>query len=196
MTDQELAFQEIYLQQYKDSEPAVRDYILPHLTFQYIKKSGFYLSYGDIQTEMGYVSEGLLRRYYINDKGNQITTGFTKEDEYITDYPAFIRQRPTRLYIQALEPTIIINLPYEIIQECYRRFKNSEMQGRLIAENVLTILNNRVEGFLFNTAEERYLQFLENHKDLMNRISLTHLASFLGIERQSLSRIRKKLSEK
>ena len=67
MTDQELAFQEIYLQQYKDSEPAVRDYILPHLTFQYIKKSGFYLSYGDIQTEMGYVSEGLLRRYYIND---------------------------------------------------------------------------------------------------------------------------------
>ncbi|UII19934.1 Crp/Fnr family transcriptional regulator [Fulvivirga ligni] len=196
MTDQELAFQDIYLRQYDQSEPEIIGYILPHLTFQYIKKGGFYLSFGDIQTGMGYVSQGLLRRYYINENGNQITTGFTKEDEYVTDYPAFIRQRPTRFSIQALEPAIIINLPYEIIQECYRRFKNSEMQGRLIAENVLTILNNRVEGFLFNTAEERYLQFIEDHKDLMNRISLTHLASFLGIERQSLSRIRKKLSEK
>ena len=69
------------------------------------------------------------------------------------------------------------------------------MQGRLIAENVLTILNDRVESFLFNTAEERYLKFISENPDLIQRVSLTHLASFLGIERQSLSRIRSKLAK-
>ena len=79
--------------------------------------------------------------------------------------------------------------------ESYKRFKNSEMQGRLIAEMVLTILNDRVESFLFNTAEERYLKFINENPDLIQRISLTDLSSFLGVERQSLSRIRRKLAK-
>ena len=70
------------------------------------------------------------------------------------------------------------------------------MQGRYIAENVLTILSDRVESFLFNTAEERYLKFINENPELIQRISLTHLSSFLGIERQSLSRIRSKISKK
>ena len=78
----------------------------------------------------------------------------------------------------------------------YDKFKNSEMQGRLIAEKVLTILNDRVESFLFNTAEERYLSFMHENPDLIQRISLTHLSSFLGIERQSLSRIRSRIATK
>ena len=144
---------------------------------------------------MGFICSGLIRRFYINEKGNQITTGFTKENEYITDYPAFIRQRASKYYLQCLEPTTIVNLPYKTIQDCYNKFRNSEMQGRLIAENVLTILNDRVESFLFNTAEERYLKFISENPDLIQRVSLTHLASFLGIERQSLSRIRSKLAK-
>ena len=64
------------------------------------------------------------------------------------------------------------------------------MQGRFIAENVLTILSDRVESFLFNTAKERYLKFITENPELLQRVSLTHLSSFLGIERQSLSRIR------
>jgi hypothetical protein len=70
------------------------------------------------------------------------------------------------------------------------------MQGRLVAEKVLTILNDRVESFLFNTAEERYLKFINENPDLIQRVSLTHLSSFLGIERQSLSRIRSKIAKK
>mgnify|MGYP001796864555 FL=1 len=62
-------------------------------------------------------------------------------------------------------------------------------------ERALTILNDRVENFLFNTPEERYVKFRTEQPDLMERVSLTHLASFLGVERQSLSRIRKRLSQ-
>ena len=70
------------------------------------------------------------------------------------------------------------------------------MYGRLIAEHVLTVQTDRVESFLFENAEQRYLNFIDKNPDIINRISLTHLASYLGIERQSLSRIRKKIVEK
>lgn len=151
---------------------------------------------GEIQKNMGYVCEGLMRRYYINDKGNKITTGFVKESEYATDYPAFIRQKPTKYFMECLEPSIILELSYENIQEGYKKFKNNERYGRQIAEMVLTIQTDRVESFLFENAEERYLNFIKNNPNLMNRISLTHLSSFLGIERQSLSRIRNKIAKK
>jgi len=184
-----------YLKQLSYSTPLEKDFIKQHLSVKFYKKGDYFLESGQVQTEMGFICSGLIRRFYINEKGNQITTGFTKENEYITDYPAFIRQRASKYYLQCLEPTTIVNLPYKIIQECYTKFRNSEMQGRLIAENVLTILNDRVESFLFNTAEERYLKFISENPDLIQRVSLTHLASFLGVERQSLSRIRGKLSK-
>ena len=85
---------------------------------------------------------------------------------------------------------------FEIIQKSYQEFEHGQLYGRLMAEQTLTLYNDRIEGFLFNTAEERYLKFLQEQPSLMNRVSLTHLSSFLGIERQSLSRIRKRIASK
>ncbi len=82
------------------------------------------------------------------------------------------------------------------MQECYTKYKNFEKYGRLVAENLLVMKNNRIESFLFENAEQRYLNFVKENAELLSRISLTHLSSFLGIERQSLTRIRKKLIQK
>ncbi|MEL7118206.1 MAG: Crp/Fnr family transcriptional regulator [Bacteroidota bacterium] len=164
------------------------------LKIKRFNKGDFFLKSGTIQRALGFVVEGLLRRYYINDKGSDITTAFIKEDEYVTDYPAFITQKPSTNFLQCLEPSIIVTISYEGIQESYKKFENGQLYGRLMAEKVLTLYNDRIEGFLFLTAEERYLKFVSEYPDLMNRVSLTHLSSFLGIERQSLSRIRKRIA--
>ncbi|WP_020532634.1 Crp/Fnr family transcriptional regulator [Flexithrix dorotheae] len=196
MQEKHKAYISDYLKKFNFSTEEENEFILPHLTIQEYKKKSFYLQAGDVQKELGYVSMGLLRRYYIDHRGSEITTGFVKENEYVTDYPAFLQQRKTKYHIQCLEPSVIILLPFEKIMENYNKFTNGQMYGRLMAEKVLTILTDRLEGFLFNTAEERYLEFIKNNPDLIHRISLTHLSSFLGIERQSLSRIRKRLAEK
>ena len=196
MTIENNKYYALYLEQLSHSTSEEKNFIKNHLTIQKLDKGEFFLESGEIQKEMGFICQGLIRRYFINDQGNEITTGFTKEKEYITDYPAFIRQKPTKYFLQCLEPSIIVKLPYHTIQESYKKFKNSEMQGRFIAEMVLTVLSDRVESFLFNTAEERYLKFIAENPDLMQRVSLTDLSSFLGIKRQSLSRIRNKMSKK
>lgn len=187
---------QLYFNQFEYASNEEKDFIAQDLGLITLKKGDYFLKAGKTQDKMGFISEGLIRRFYINEKGNKITTGFTKELEFVTDYPAFIRQIPTKYFLQCLEPTTIVTLPYQTIQDSYSKFKNSDTQGRLIAEKVLTILSDRVESFLFNTAEERYLKFISENPDLSQRISLTHLSSFLGIERQSLSRIRKNIVQK
>ncbi|PCJ82750.1 MAG: cAMP-binding protein [Bacteroidetes bacterium] len=186
---------ENYLKLFTDLNSEELAFFSSGLTIDKYAKKDFLFKSGEIQKEMGFVCKGLLRRYYINEKGNKITTGFISENNYATDYPAFIRQKPSKYFIECLEPSILIKLPYDKIQEGYAKFKGSEMYGRLIAEYVLTVQTDRVESFLFENAEERYLNFINDNKDIMNRISLSHLASHLGIERQSLSRIRSKIAK-
>ena len=163
------------------------------VTVTNLKANIVYLKAGEIQQSVGFSFKGLLRRFSINDKGEEITIDFIKENNYATDYGAFLNQKPSNYYIETLEPCLLINVPFTSIQECYSKFKNCEQYGRLIAENHLNKVQNRMNSFLFNTAEQRYINFVSKNKDILNRISITHLSSFLGIKRQTLTRIRKKL---
>lgn len=185
-----------FMEQFPLLSPEAKKFTRSFLTLKAYDKKEFLYKSGDIQKEIGYVCQGLLRKYYINEKGNEIITGFISEKGYATDYPSFLRQKPSKYHIACLEPSIIITMPYDKLQEAYRTYKDSEMYGRLTAEMVLTRETDRVESFLFENAEERYLNFISANKDLMNRISLSHLASYLGIERQSLTRIRRNLAKK
>jgi DNA-binding MarR family transcriptional regulator len=88
---------------------------------------------------------------------------------------------------------LLVCINYEHIQSGYSTYSQLERYGRLVAEEVLKAQQKRIESFLFETAEQRYLEFMHTNPNLFNRVSLSHLASYLGIERQTLTRIRKKL---
>lgn len=191
---------DIYIKSYQEICPELTEeelnFIRLNITVSKFKKGQFYLKRDCIQKEMGFVFSGLLRSYYIDDNGKKITISFIFENKYASDYPSFIRQKPSKYFIEILEPTIIVNLPYIKIQEAYNTYKNFEKYGRLIAEQILIQKQDRIELFLFTNAEERYLEFIKKNKNIINRISLSNLSSYLGIERQSLSRIRKNISRK
>ena len=90
----------------------------------------------------------------------------------------------------------MVNLSYIAIQKADRRYKNFEKYGRLISEQILLKKQDRIESFLFENAEERYVRFIQKNQDILSRISISDLSSYLGIERQSLTRIRKKLIQR
>lgn len=191
---------EVFRQHYVQVCPEITneelDFVCENLTISEFKAKDYYLKNGDVQYSLGFLVEGLMKSFYIDQAGNEITVWFTKENEYATDYPSFIRQIPAKNFVQCLEPCIVVNLPYTDVQEGYRKFKTIERYGRLVTEEVLVQQQSRLESFLFQNAEQRYLDFIQNNTTLFNRISLTDLSSYLGIERQSLSRIRKSLSKK
>lgn len=155
----------------------------------------FFIHANVIQQEIGFVFQGLIRAFYIDNQGNEITVNFVQENRYATHYTAFITRTPGKYYFQCIEPTILVNLSYDHIQTGYDKFPDIERYGRLIAEEVLKFQQKRIENFLFDTAEQRYLDFIKENPDLFNRVSLSHLSSFLGMERQTLTRIRQKLAK-
>ena len=169
------------------------DFLRSGLTLTECKAKHFYIHANVIQREIGFVHKGLLRSFYVDHQGNEITVNFITENKYATHYTAFITQTPAKYYFQCMEPTVLVNLPYDHIQQGYNKFPAIERYGRLIAEAVLQFQQKRIESFLFETAEQRYLDFIRENPDLFNRVSLSQLSSFLGIERQTLTRIRKKL---
>ena len=166
------------------------------LTFATLKKKEIFLQSGKVQKAIGFIAEGLLRSFYIDHEGNEITVGFYGAGDYATHYPAFITKQPSHYTIQCLEPATMICFTYDDQQWIYQQSANFERYGRLIAEEILKRQQDRIESFIFQTAEQRYLNFIDQHPTLFNRISLSHLSGYLGIERQSLTRIRQKLAHR
>jgi CRP-like cAMP-binding protein len=170
------------------------NYLESGLSVVELKAKHFFIHANTIQKEIGFLYSGLLRAFYIDNNGNEISVNFIRENRYATHYSAFITRTPSKYYFQCLEPTVLVTISYKHIQEGYEKFPIFERYGRLVAESVLKIQQKRIEGFLFDNAESRYLDFINENPDLFNRVSLSYLASYLGIERQSLTRIRKKLA--
>lgn len=169
-------------------------YLSSGLTVHNFKQKEFFIEEGKRNHALGFVIKGLVRAYYISDKGEDVTILFAAENSYATDYLSLLDQRPSRYYFQCLEPTTIISLSYQHMQDGYKAFHGLERYGRLVAEEIIKSLQNRIESFQFNQAEQRYLAFITENKQIINRISLTHLSSYLGVERPSLSRIRRKIA--
>ncbi|MBU3714405.1 MAG: Crp/Fnr family transcriptional regulator [Ferruginibacter sp.] len=169
-------------------------YLESGLIVRELKQKHFFIHANTLQKEIGFVYSGLIRAFYVDHNGNEISVNFFRENHYATHYASFISQKPSKYYFQSIEPTILVCISYKHIQEGYIKFPIFERYGRLVAEEVLKIQQKRIESFLFENAETRYLDFVKENPDLFNRVSLSYLASYLGIERQSLSRIRKKLA--
>ena len=170
-------------------------YIESGLTISILNVKDIYIDVNIVQNQIGFVYSGLIRGFYINNNGNQISIKFIKENEIAAHFSSLFTQKPSKYYFQCIEPTIIVNIPYNHILSGYDRFPNLERYGRLLVEELLEQFQKRIESFLFETAEVRYINYLKEYPDLIERISISNLCTYLGIERQTLTRIRKKLTK-
>lgn len=186
-----------YLSSYKKINPKLTDeeldFVKSNISIKKLKKKQILIRENEFQNSIAFIYSGLVRSYFLDENGKEINNAFFSENEFVTDYLAFIKQKRTKYTFQCLEDCVLISIPYETVEAAYDNYKNFANFGRKIAEWALENRTKKHESFLFETAEERYLRFITENKNILNRISSTHLASYLGIERQSLSRIRSKI---
>ncbi|HAO08936.1 MAG TPA: Crp/Fnr family transcriptional regulator [Chryseobacterium sp.] len=158
-----------------------------------IKKGDFFLSEGKVCKEVGFIVKGVMR-YYINHDGEDKTYAFAQENNFVCNYESFIPQTPSTKIIQALEDCEILHISYADLQTLYKSIRHGERFGRLIIEQVFIHTLQDLSSFYTDTPELRYEKFLKKHADLQQRISQYHIASYVGVKPQSLSRIRKRIS--
>jgi CRP-like cAMP-binding protein len=168
----------------------------PQLNLREYKKNDYYLSAGETENQIGFIDEGSFKWYYINSKGEEVNFHFFFDSNFVVEFNSFILQKQSQMFIQAMEDSQVILLPKrEKILELYASSHNWERFGRIISESRYTDSSKRVQDFLFRSAEERYLNLIKEHPDIFQRISLSNISSYLGIQGPSLSRIRKRISQ-
>jgi CRP-like cAMP-binding protein len=162
---------------------------------QKLKKGDHLLQAGNICKDIFFIEQGLVRYYAIVD-GEEKTSYFNREGEFVCNYPSFLPQKPAEAFIEALEACTVYSISHSNMQQFYAQVKYGERFGRLAIEEVYLNLINQVTSLYNDPPELRYQLFLSRFPDLGQRIPQYYIASYVGIKPQSLSRIRKRLTEK
>jgi len=157
------------------------------------KKGAYFLTEGQICKQVGFVAKGLMR-YYINQDGEEKTYAFAPENNFICNYESFVPQTPSTKIIQALEDCEILQISFADLEIFYKTIRQGERFGRLVIGQVFIQLLADLSSFYTDTPEHRYAEFIYKHPDLQQRISQYHIASYVGVKPQSLSRIRKRIA--
>ncbi len=158
-----------------------------------VKKRQFILQEGEISRHNTFVVEGCFKMYLIDPNGKEHNLQFAIENWWIGDIGSFHNNTPTKLNIEALENSIILQINKEDQLKLFTDYPKFNRIFRVLAENAMIGLQRRVLQNISSTAEERYLDFLERYPQLFNRISNVQIASYLGVTPEFLSTIRKKL---
>jgi len=160
-----------------------------------IKRRQFILQEGDVCTLNTFVVEGCFRMYFVDEKGKEHNIQFAVENWWIGDIGSFHSEEPSKLYIEAIENSVILQIKKQDQLDLFVNHPKFNQIFRVFTENALVTYQRRVLQNISSTAEERYLDFLKRYPFFFNRISNVQIASFLGVTPEFLSTIRKKIAK-
>jgi len=156
-----------------------------------VKKGTLLLEADQRATKLYFVKSGLLHNYYYKD-GKQVSSWFYDENQFVTSWYSFYSQKGSFEIIETLEDCVLYQISYSKYQKLIADSPAFGNFARLLAEESLTFLDYFSKGWAFMTAQEKYELLLTYFPDIELRVKLGHIASFLGISQETLSRIRGK----
>jgi CRP/FNR family transcriptional regulator, anaerobic regulatory protein len=162
-----------------------------HFRKQELEKGTLWLRAGEPATQLGFVVEGVFRLYYTRRDGKQVNKSFIAENDFLASIQALTAKTPSRLSIEALSRATILSAPYEVVVSFYERDMFWQRLGRLLAERLIVKKLEREASLLMDPAAERYEAFLRDHPALEARVPDHHIARYLGITPEALSRLRR-----
>lgn len=162
--------------------------------FHTVKKGTTLLKEGQKSKESYFVLKGCIRTYYIID-GEEKTTAFYTEMEGLTPH-CVMNNAPSEYYLSCVEDSILVISRADLEGEINGRFPKFETLCRKLSEERLAIQQTDFDLFKTSSPEQRYLNLLQRRPDLIQRVPQHQLASYLGIQPQSLSRLRARILEK
>lgn len=154
-----------------------------------VKKGALILKEGEVCDYMYYIVSGALEIFYFS-KDKRITKWFGFENELRTSAYSFLSRNPSNEYIEALEDCVLMKIHFLELEKSYAEFPELERFGRFVAQQLYLLKEEREYSLLFKTAKERYESLLTNEPQVIRRVSLGKIATYLGISQETLSRIR------
>jgi len=160
------------------------------------KRRTLLLNEGDVCNHYTFVIAGCFRMYAVDEKGKEHNLQFATENNWIMDFQSFYERKQSKLYIEAVEVSEVLQISHEDLLYLYTHYHKFDRNFRIIIEQKFIEFQNRILESISVPADERYENFIKQYPDLVQRIPNTLIASYLGITPEFLSKIRKKISVK
>lgn len=184
-----------YLQQLAHISDAEFAKSMVHFNEVKLKKGDVFVAQGKVCRRVAFILKGTLRTYYLNDKAEETTSCFCKENNFTTAFKSFVMQQPSDVSIEAMEASTLLVIDYDGLQALYQSIPVWQSISRaalereyIVVEQYAALLNNE-------SAKEKYSRLLAEDPSILQKASVEDIASYLGITRRTLSRIRKELSQ-
>lgn len=183
-----------YLLQFGDLNAQQIDLIQGSVKILNLAKDEYFSEAGRIAKKVAFVHEGILRVCYYSKEGEEVTRYFVEENNFAVDLNSFSNQIPSSEYIQAIVPTELYVFSLENLSNLSNTIIVWDSIINKITNKALIEKVNRISPMMAEDAKTRYLEFFKRFPNLANRIPLNYLASYIGITKHSLSRIRREIS--
>lgn len=171
------------------SEESMR-LLYAHTHTQQLLRGQMLLKEGQVCRNIYFIETGQLRTYYVKN-GKEINLNFSFENNFVTNLKSFLSGTPSDYYIKASEPTLVWKFTNEQLLLLYQQSCELESFGRKLMERLLIKQEDHSNLFKLYSPTERYHYVAKYYPNLLQRVSLSQLASYLGISRETISRIRK-----
>ncbi|WP_100611687.1 Crp/Fnr family transcriptional regulator [Confluentibacter lentus] len=182
-----------YIDKYVSLTQEEMDVLVSKVIYRKYLKGQYLVQQGDVCKYSCFVISGCTKTFYMDDEGQEHIMMFSVEDWWTSDMSSFINQTPADFNIQFLENTELIMIPRDIIEELYERIPKLERLFRKIIEKAFIASQKRIVRNLSMTAKDRYIYFRNQYPLIEQRIPQYMVASYLGITKEFLSKIKSQL---
>lgn len=169
------------------------DAIAESMQTKKFKKSDFLVKEGQFSTKTYFILEGCVREYVLND-GEEKTTNFITEEQWAISLNSFAPQKAAGYNWICVEYTWVVEGDEQQGQALFKRFPRLETISRTIMEAAFTKQKESLTSYYTDSPEQRYMKLMKSRPGLFERIPQYHLASYIGVKPESLSRIRKRIA--
>ena len=188
-------FVELFIQTFAFTEEEFA-LLLSSFKSKTISKKDYYLRAGELCKTKAYLNKGCARNFVLDEQGHERILFFAFEDWWLGDFDSYYSGKPGTNYIQMLEDSELLVISKENFQKAEQKIPKLKQWYSSKMLRSASASRNKIEEIKTLSAEERYLKLIEKQPHIFQRIPLRHIASYLNIEPQSLSRMRNRLTNK
>ncbi len=163
--------------------------LVPILRLRRFGKREFVTREGEVENHFNFIVKGLIRKYY--KKGQvETNTQISTEGHIILSQESFHSRKPSEYYIETIEPSVVVSIRYNDLEELYTKSKKMEHLGRLVITHTMVLKDNWQMQMIKMTPRERFLNFVMKNPELLQRVPQKYLASYLNIKPETFSRFK------
>ncbi len=163
--------------------------VVPYIEVRTYRKREAILPTGEVEDYLNFIGSGLVRKYFMKED-EEIVTQISREGQIIHSQESFYSRTPSDYIVEAIEPTTLLSISYDHLESIYAARPEMERMGRLVTIYIMVLKDRWQMSLLKLSPRERFLQFVQNSSELMQRVPQKYLASLLNIQPETFSRFK------